>query len=376
MGKSIPFYHSFPASRMLYLAFSRVLDEEEISILIRMRERKQETRFSCRYEYYGQKGWQELKVYDDTLSLSRTGILSFTAEHSFQKESFFGWEGYWIRILWESGGEQSLLPQCVLPPIEGIYMNSVAVTAVSGSGSLGNLPAGAVNSLEKSIGFISKIENAEAMSGGYDAERTEQAVKRNASVLRYRGRAVTSGDFEDLVAGTVRNIRQVRCFSGRDALGQRQPGHITLAVLPQEGETHFEQIRRNVLECLLPNMDDQLYREGRLHVVEPSWVSIQVYMTVIAEASAKSYLLREKIRERIREFLHPVSGNFDRTGWKIGTLPTAVQIANACSQMEEILYIRHISLDQEAEGGLYVLGRSDRHKIEIITEEGEGECFQ
>lgn len=370
MGKSIPFYHSFPDSQMLYLAFSRALDEEEISILIRMRERKQENSFSCRYEYYGQKGWQELKVYDDTLSFSRTGILSFTAEHSFQKQSFFGWEGYWIRILWESESERSLLP-----PIEGIYMNSVAVTAISGSGSLGNLPAGAVNSLEKSIGFISKIENAEAMSGGYDAEQTEQALKRNASVLRYRGRAVTSKDFEDLVMGTVRNIRQVRCFSGRDAFGQKRPGQITLAVLPQEGEMHFEQIRRNILECLLPNMDDQLYQEGRLHIVEPSWVSIQVYMTVIAEASSKSYLLREKIRERIREFLHPVKGNFDHTGWKIGTLPTAVQIANACSQMEEILYIRHISLDQESEGGLYVLGRSDSHKIEIITEEGEGECF-
>lgn len=374
LGRSIPFYQAFPDAQMLYLAFSRALDEEEISILIRIRERKQEKIFPCHYEYYGQKGWQELKVYDDTQSLSRTGILSLTAEHSFQKQSFFGWEGYWIRILWETAGEQYLLPQCALPPIEGISMNSVAVNAVSGSGSQGNLPAGAVNTMEKSIGFISKLENTEAMSGGYDAERTEQALKRNAAVLRYRGRAVTSGDFEDLVMGMVRNIRQVRCFSGRDAFGKRHPGHITLVVLPQEGETHFEQVRRNILDCLLPNMDDQLYQEGRLHIIEPSWVSIQVYMTVMAKASAKSYLLREKIRERIREFVHPVNGNFDHAGWKIGTLPTAVQIANACSQMEEILYIRHISLDQEAEEGLYVLGRSGRHRIEIITEEEEGEC--
>lgn len=377
MEKSIPFYHTFPAEKMLYLAFSRAMNEEEIRILFQILEGNQQMVFSCRYEYYGQTGWQILKVYDDTLSLSRTGTISFTAEHDFRKKDFFGLEGYWIRIIWEAEENNTIASpeKEVLPPIEGIYINSVAAAAVPGSGSMGNLPSGAVNSMGKSIGFISRVENIEAMSGGYDAEVTEQAVKRGATVLRHRNRAVTARDYEDIVQSRVRSIRQVRCFSGRNASGEKQPGHITLAVLPQEGEMHFGQIRRNILDCLLPYMDKQLYQEKRLHIVEPSWVEIRIYMGIIASRSAKSYLLREKIRRRIQEFLHPVSGNFDHNGWRIGTLPNAVQIANLCNQMEEILYMQHISLEQESGAGIYILGCSGQHKIEITTEEGESECF-
>ncbi len=362
-GKTVPFFNSFPEQEMLYLAFSRPLNEEGISLLFCMEDEQQEVFSRCRYEYYGKNGWNELNVFDGTYFMSRTGTLSMTEQHVFEEKDFFGCQGFWIRILWESGPQDK---RRRFTAIRAVHMNSVAAGALPGSGESGNLPAGEVNTLERSIGFINKVENKEPMAGGCRMEDTGQAVVRCAAVLRHRDRAVTAKDFEDIINGRLRNIRQVRCFPGRNELGDKVPGHITLAVLPQEGETHFEQVRKSICDCLLPYMESRMLTEGRLHIVEPEWVSVRVYMSLAAAESIKSYQLRDAVIKRINTFLDPVSGNFDKKGWKIGTLPTSVQISNACEQMEEVLYISHISLDIGSEAGIYALGLGGEHEIQIL----------
>lgn len=364
-SECIPFYNRFPDKEMLYLSFSKSLGEAGICLLFILEKGKQNNGRRYRYEYYGEEGFQTLKVEDQTLHLSRTGILTLCEEHPFKEQEFFGTRGYWLRIVWESGPGGEIH----LPPIKEVHMNSTTVTALGESGELGNLPAFALHTMERNIGYINKVANYEALTGGWNEEKTEQAEKRIAACFRHQKRAVTAKDFEDIVYSKMRSILQVRCFTGRNEKGEKAPGHITLVVLlEKEAQVYFDTIRDDIYECLEPFMDWRLYKEGRIHIVEPEWYSIEVYMTVTVNERIKKHLLKEKIYRQLQAFVHPVTGNFDKTGWRIGTVPSVLQIQNACNRMEERFYIKHISLKEEHPAGIYALGIGGEHEIEIITE--------
>lgn len=360
-----PFYNLFPDAEMLYLSFSKPLREEGIQILFVLEKGKADARY--RYEYFGRGSWRALKAEDETMHFSRTGMITMYQEHSFEQQEFFGHEGYWIRIIREGRKEKN--ERDGFTEITGIYMNSATVLEEKESGKKGNLPSGAIQAMERSIGFINKVTNYETITGGFDKETKTQAVKRVAASFRHQGRAVTAKDFEDIVYGGVRNILQVRCFPGRNEKGENAPGHITLAVLPETGiETgrYFEYIKKGIYQYLMPYMDRRLYDENRLHIVEPEWVSMKLYMTVIAKDTIRIYQMREKITRKINAFIDPVTGNFDGRGWKIGILPSVLQIQNVCSQIEDILYIKNISLKDDTYKEGYVLGTGGTHEIDII----------
>ncbi|MDE5967117.1 MAG: hypothetical protein K2G89_09835, partial [Lachnospiraceae bacterium] len=108
-------FHSFPAGKQLYLCFTRPLNEEGISFLLRLREgmgsspeseanlhqAASRTDSRCRFEYYTKNGWQTFHVYDETDGFKNTGLVSTVTAHAFFQKVFFGCCGYWIRIVWD-----------------------------------------------------------------------------------------------------------------------------------------------------------------------------------------------------------------------------------------------------------------------------------
>lgn len=356
-----PFYSDFPLNKMLYLCLSKPLSEAGIRILVMLKQENMSSGCRCRYEFYGRAGWEPLQVEDETFHLTQTGLISLRQDHDFYNHTFFGEEGYWMRIVMEN-------PDMEIPEITGIYLNSTSVTAEEDSGELGNLLPGTVNKMDRRIGYINQVTNYGAVFGGCDRESHERAAKRIASTLRHQNRAVTTKDYEDIVYAGVRDILQVRCFSGRDEKGEAVPGHITLAVLPPaDKKTSFTYWKERVYECLQPHVDERLYEEGRLHIVEPEWIPLKVYMTAVVDRFCSYYQMKDTICQRINAFLDPVSGNFDGRGWKIGILPSVMQIQNICNQMPEILYVRNISMEGTGKG-CFVLGMGQEHDIEVIPE--------
>jgi len=63
-----------------------------------------------RWEYWNGSDWAKLSVADGTDRLSRTGIVEFLGPADIAPARKFGAEGYWLRVLFESG-DQSLLPR-------------------------------------------------------------------------------------------------------------------------------------------------------------------------------------------------------------------------------------------------------------------------
>lgn len=362
----VPFYNDFPGKSMLYLAFSKPLDEEMIHLLVVLEQQSERKKCLYNYEYYSKQGFQPLKADDETDFFSRTGSLIWEAQHHFVKQSFFGYEGYWIRFLTE---ERENEPFAGFMDIQDILPDSVMAFAGQESGRHGNVKAGAVHIMERSIGFINKVTNSREFIGGCDKEDIVHAKIRNASSLRHLERAVTVKDFEDIVYGNIRNVRQVKCFSGKNEKGEKAPGHITVAVLfDKEEEHYFNQRREEIRKFLTLYTSEQLWQEGRIHIVKPEKVGLKVYVTVVIEPSAKHYRVKEKIKKRINDFIDPVTGNFDGKGWSIGELPSAMQVQNICNQIEEVVYVKSTSLKEETGRGTYSLGTADEHEIEIFTE--------
>ena len=54
--------------------------------------------------------------------------------------------------------------------------------------------------------------------------------------------------------------------------------------------------------------------------------------------------IRTQILNQIEQFLNPVTGNYDRNGWEIGTIPNVTQVLNTLKNIDGIHYIENIRL--------------------------------
>ncbi len=54
------------------------------------------------------------------------------------------------------------------------------------------------------------------------------------------------------------------------------------------------------------------------------------------------YRIKENVRQRIADFIHPITGNFDGNGWEIGELPQRQQIENAVRSVTGVSYVEEL----------------------------------
>ena len=211
----------------------------------------------------------------------------------------------------------------------------------------GNLPPGSVRSMDSSIGYISHVTNFEAVTGGARQETLKEALDRAASGLKNGGRAVTSGDFEDLAKEASVNIQRVKCFSNCNENGAREYGAITLVVLQKDflqGRQYFDRLRRKILNYLQPRMDAYLWESGKFQVAEPCFVELNTMIRIQPEPDSRVFQLRSSIEEKITEFVDPVYGNFNHKGFAIGEYPNEAQLRNVIRQIQGVREIEELRI--------------------------------
>ena len=200
----------------------------------------------------------------------------------------------------------------------------------TGGGDRGNVAARAVSVLRSSIPYVGRIENRRPAVGGVDGETLENAKVRGPLLLRTRGRAVTTEDFEHLARSAAPEIARVRAVAageGADA------GSVRVLVVPTvvraaDARLRFEQLVPP--EAALQRMTDRLEETrviGTRVVVEPP-----VYrgVTVVAKLRARSRTnparLQTAALDALYEYLDPITGGPDRDGWPFGRPVTAGEL--------------------------------------------------
>jgi hypothetical protein len=346
-------------------------------------------------------------VFSAQVWVNETGRLTGTEREQLIRERRLktihsqGGEGAEEWVLWEENqGEQKKERMYQLDRKEGILeflrgggrrlpmfgvVNGIHILYSTTAGQAGNLAPGDVTGMERTAGFINRVENPLPLSGGWDKETSEEAIKRQACHLKHKNRAVMPEDFEKLALACAGSVSRAACFTGYGEQGERRPGHVTLVVVQKDFENsslYFQSLRQRILEYLKDKLPVHLIQGQRFHVAMPVFVEIQVSAQLAVDDFQKVFSCRRRVFARISEFLNPISGNFKKSGWKVGSLPSRSQIDMVLKNTEEVREVLNLMITGCIRNGReavevnpedmrqcpYVLPVSGTHRIRVLAQ--------
>ena len=209
-------------------------------------------------------------------------------------------------------------------PAPGVT-DGVLVRYSIGGGKISSLPAGSVNGLELTEGFVSTVSNPMPLYGAYDRETVRQAMQRAAAEQKNRFRAVTEDDFEALAQGFLGNIRKARCFSGINASGEAESGAVTLAVLTEEyldQSAGFEDLRKQLYGYFSDKLPAGLKCGERFRIREPELAELSLHIEAVINDYQNLYRIQSALQEKLMHYLDPLGGDAEGRGsWEIGMIP-------------------------------------------------------
>lgn len=317
-----------------YVGFDRPPDGGVISLLFSIDQQSGMGKAWADWEYLAPDGWLPLPVEDRTDGLSHSGIVRFLNMEEWRRETKDGMDGFWLRVIRESGA-----------PFSGgtakVFINAAEVRAVA-PGAAGNLPPGGPYKLAKTVGYVAGAVNPEALAQGAEAEPEDRAIIRGSARIRHRFRAVTPGDFERLVYEVCPDVLRVRCFTGFDGSGGRSPGNVTVVILTEDfrsGGRCFYKVQQQVRAYLMECAEGLLCREEKLYVACPVTVRVHVQCRLAVASYREAGGIRRLAGETLRRFLDPVGGNHDGGGWDMGEAPDYGQIKACLLAIPGVCYV-------------------------------------
>ncbi len=214
------------------------------------------------------------------------------------------------------------------------------------TGAAGNVPAGAINTHRVPKPEIRVINPVQAY-GGTDEEDIERTKQRAPRELRNFNRAVTLEDYEDLACRATNRVKKVRCLGPRFSKSEpskpenfagmpRQEGTVYVIILPDV--SHADKPKEidphpsppiELIHEVQRYLDDRRPLTAKLVVTGPRYLEVTITGTVLlwpdaldvgvaAVRSQSKEALKDKIDQAIVRYLHPIKGNSDGNGWKVG----------------------------------------------------------
>jgi predicted phage baseplate assembly protein len=195
-----------------------------------------------------------------------------------------------------------------------------------------------------------QITNPVAASGGVAAETLDSAIGRAIELLNATERAVTLRDYEELALHTPgTQLARAKAWANLHPSFPclKAPGMITLIILPAlpiARPTPSHGLRRVVAAYL----HHRRIIGTRVEVVGPTYLEVAVRARVRAYTGVSQPSLQQKIVTALNDFLDPLRGGPERTGWPFGR---DVYRAEILQVIDEVAGVDHVlSLELVAEG--------------------------
>jgi predicted phage baseplate assembly protein len=241
-----------------------------------------------------------------------------------------------------------------VPPAEAII---VAVASTT-SGFAGNVPAAAIQTLDKgphntalfdvaaAIAQLRSVANPDAATGGSEAETIEHCEGRAALLVDQPGRAVTLSDCEELAVATpgtslARAAAIANHFPGMQCYAA--PGMITVVIVP------FLPLGRPVPSPgLIAAVRAYLMRRTvigtRIEVIGPDYLEISVTASVKAVTGENKAAVHDAVVTALQAFLDPLRGGPDGTGWPLGRAVYVSEILDVIAQVAGLDHVVSLTL--------------------------------
>jgi len=212
-------------------------------------------------------------------------------------------------------GEKGRIPAIFTPVAGG--GNIVAREYRTGGGLRGNVPAGAITTIQNHLPGVQAVVNRFPATGGADEESTASAKARAAAEIAANGRAVTAIDFETLaLQAGVRRAKALALAHPRYP-GVAIPGSVTVIVVP-DGEAPNPLPNAHTLAKVANHLDRLRLISTELHVVAPTYNEVSIEADMVVGRTANPQIVREELEARLNAFLHPLTGGADGLGWPFG----------------------------------------------------------
>ncbi|MDQ7024438.1 MAG: putative baseplate assembly protein [Anaerolineae bacterium] len=204
-------------------------------------------------------------------------------------------------------------------PEKSSYVTMLAYR--SGGGTAGNVASKGVNILKTGIPYIERVSNLKSAVGGLDAENLEAAKIRVPSYLRSLHRAVTAGDYEYLTMEAARGrVGRVHCLQPP----QTNRGEVKVLVIPSvprlSGFIAPESLVMpdNIKQEISHYLDERRLISTQLDVMEPSYQWVETQVRFHPGRGHDPDVVKQRIEERLFDFLNPITGGMDGNGWAFG----------------------------------------------------------
>ncbi len=211
-----------------------------------------------------------------------------------------------------------------------------------GGGTVGNLKECALDGLLVGIPFVENMTNILPTCGGSDAQPLEKVKKIGAQRVRHCGRAVTVRDYEAIVAEEFPEVGEVKCFSGKNNLGQQESGCLTVVVKPANNGTDAyavslcKRIEAYLKEC---GCSEPIYG-GRMSVIPARNLKVSADIVIVIKNI-------EYAAQTETEVIAAVNDLIDRFSNGIGIIPLENDIYSALKEVPNIAYTTRTLLTGE-----------------------------
>ncbi|MFZ4734729.1 MAG: putative baseplate assembly protein [Bradymonadia bacterium] len=225
--------------------------------------------------------------------------------------------------------------------------NVIAELYRVGGGARGNVTAGAVSALRRTVAHIEAVVNPYPAGGGSDQETVEDAKVRGPHLIKSRNRAVTAEDYEWLTLQASNGIARARCLP---TIGRE--GEVSVVVVPKYDDRNLDLGMKLVPSTELLRRVKQFLEERRLvttivHVVPPRYVEVSVQVEVIRKQTGSFDRLKEAVEKRLRTFLHPLLGGRNGNGWPFGRNVLKLDLYHVIEDIEGVDVVHRIRLRDE-----------------------------
>ena len=194
-----------------------------------------------------------------------------------------------------------------------------------GGGITGNVGANTLTVLKSSIPYVARVSNLQAAVGGLDPESLAAAKLRAPDTLRSQDRAVTPSDYEFLAHEASRRVARTRCIQVRtDGRGNSAPaGTVELLIVPLVPRDHPRTVDAlqpppELVTEIRRYLDERRLVGTQLVVDGAAYLGVRVEATIVVEPLADGEAVRIAVAERLSDYLDPLVGGAEGTGWPFG----------------------------------------------------------
>ena len=267
--------------------------------------------------------------------------------------------------------------------------NNIRLSYLTGGGKQGNVSSQTVSQLKTTIPYINKVINPEAAGGGANQEDLERLKVRVPKQLRHRDRAVTLDDIADLAYEASTDVARVKVvtpdlmtanfsplsddfwldpkqldISFEESLKEKLPkisdsasfesmireinrraGQVKVIILPQSSERQpvpslalLEEVETYIRNRGQPTMD--------LVVTALKWQEVTVTATVTPISLEGGDILRNTIKQRLADFLHPLTEGAG-SGWQFGRYPQTSDFYAIIQSIPGVDHVNSLTVEPE-----------------------------